>query len=184
MGICRRFFKRQTTPSDIRFKEREVSNGNTYEVYTAPTRSAAMGFLRQTEVREERRYVVVEVPQGTLAKDLVAIFDEGTQQVIEYGIRRALPSLTPSMSKCACCGYPVLPAGESIGESSAELLLTMEQLREKGVGFLCQYCRTLWCPFCVRLDPSSQPLCGICSKPLEVLFEGESPKSVRVFGDE
>ena len=54
----------------------EETGGNRYEIYRSSSRAAALEFLRQQEIKEERRYVVVETPEGNFAKDLIAIFDE------------------------------------------------------------------------------------------------------------
>lgn len=170
MGSSGGFSRDEPSVRGIDFKEKEVTSGNTYEVYTGPSRSAAMEFLRQTEVKEERHYVVVETPEGNVAKDLITIFNEGTQEFIEYGKREPLGELRPSMSSCARCGYPVLPAGQPLTSNTIELI-TVKELQDKGVGFVCRPCGTLWCPFCVSFEDYSLPLCDICGKGMEICRE-------------
>src|SRR5205807_3829377 len=89
------------------------NDGSTYDIYRAPSRAEALAFLRDFEVKEERRYVIVETPQGNLGKDFVLIFDEKTQETIELARRKPLASLKKSMTHCCRCGYPVLPLARS-----------------------------------------------------------------------
>ena len=151
----------------VRFRDTEMTGGNRYEVYTAATREEAIGFLRDQDVREEKRYIIVETAQGCFGRDLIAIFDEENQATIEYGERRPLPEPVPSMTRCARCGHTVLPAGR---HSGATELITVEQLKAKGIGFVCSECVTLWCPFCITLL-EKQPLCGLCERPVVLYRE-------------
>ncbi len=150
--------------SGIKYKEREVKDGNTYEVYTGPSRSRALEFLRGTEVKEERRYVVVETPEGCLGRDLIMIFDEANSERIEFGIRNPLPELTKSKTHCTRCGYPVVPAGRWI--VSPEEPIPLDQMREQGAGFYCSTCLTSWCPFCVTAD--SAGTCQLCGAHMDI----------------
>jgi len=152
---------RKTPPQTegVTFKEREVTDGNEYLVYVAATRSAAMSFLRSTPVKEERHYLIVETPGGNLGKDMIMIFDERTSEKLEFGTREPLPGLTKSTTHCSKCGYPVLPGGRAV--PGVKELLLLEELKDKGVGFVCSTCRAAWCPFCVQGDtPDSCQLCG------------------------
>ena len=79
------------------------ADGNTYDVYTAPTRDDALAFLRQHEVKEERRYAIVETPQGNIGKDFIMIFDERTQGMIELAQRQPLAAPRKSASHCCRC---------------------------------------------------------------------------------
>jgi hypothetical protein len=161
--------ERRQTPSDgdVKFKEKEVTDGNTYYVFTAPSRSQALEFLRAKEVKREREYFIVETPEGNFGKDLIMIFQEDSGEKIEFGIRRALPKLTKSKTHCARCGYPILPAGAGI--SGAKELILLDEMKEKGIGFLCFECRTAWCPFCV---PSEAPgKCQLCGGPMKIFRE-------------
>lgn len=153
----------------IRFKEKEVTDGNTYEVYTGPSRNRALEFLRGTEVREERKYVIVETPEGSLGKDLIMIFDEVSSQRIEFSDRKPLPELTKSKTHCTKCGYPVLPAGRWPGGINVKDLILLEDMKEKGVGFYCSRCETAWCPFCLRGDDTAT--CQICGAQMVVYRE-------------
>jgi len=74
----------------VTFRGTENTQGNRYEVYQARNRADALAFLREQVVREERRYIVVETPEGSIGKDLIMIFDEATNTKIEYGERRPL----------------------------------------------------------------------------------------------
>ena len=156
MGLFR---KRPPQAEGVTFKECETTDGNEYLVYTAGTRSAAISFLRSTPVKEERHYLVVETPGGNLGKDMIMIFDEQTSEKLEYGTREHLPALTKSTTHCSKCGYLVLPAGR-VAPGVKELVL-LEELKDKGVGFLCLTCPAAWCPFCVKSDtPDSCQICG------------------------
>jgi len=86
-------------------------DGNTYDIYQASSRSAALAFLREHELKEERKYAIVETPAGNFGKDFILIFDEKTSQTIELGKRRQLPKPKKSAGRCAACGYPVIPYG-------------------------------------------------------------------------
>lgn len=156
-------------PDGIAFRGVENTDGNRYEVHTGTNRDIALAFLREKEIKEERRYVIVETPEGNLGKDLVMIFEEKTSEMIEFGQRKPLPLLEKSMTHCARCGYVVLPAGQSV--AGATELIVMEDLKKSGVGFSCQKCRTLWCPFCISFIRGSKPFCGICGNTAEV-FRG------------
>ncbi len=138
----------------VKFKVQELTDGNTYQVYTAPSRRQALDFLRAKEVKREREYLIVETPEGNFGKDLIMIFHEGSSEKIEFGIRLALPKLTKSKTHCTRCGYPVLPAGAGIPGAKEWILL--DEMKEKGIGFRCSECGTAWCPFCVPAeDPRS-----------------------------
>jgi predicted Zn finger-like uncharacterized protein len=159
--------KTEDTYKGVKFKEKEVTDGNTYQVYTAPSQSQALDFLRAKEVRREREYLIVETPEGSFGKDLIMIFHEGSSEKIEFGIRRELPELTKSKTHCTRCGYPVLPAGAGI--PGAKELILLDEMKEKGVGFQCCECRTAWCPFCV---PSEAPeKCQVCGGPMSISRE-------------
>ncbi|MGH9386113.1 MAG: hypothetical protein ACRD2N_17685 [Vicinamibacterales bacterium] len=143
----------------MKFKEREVTDGNEYLVYTAVTRADAMSFLRSTPVKEERHYLIVETPDGSVGKDMIMVFDERTSEGLEFGTREPLPALTKSTSHCSKCGYPVLPAAPAV--PGVKELLVLDELKDKGVGLICVTCRAAWCPFCVSGDsPDSCHFCG------------------------
>ena len=169
MGILDAIFKRRKIPrvEGVKFKEKEVTDGNTYEVYVATNRTRALEFLRAIDVNEERRYVVVETPCGNFGKDLIMIFDEGSSARIEYGVRRPLPKVTKSRTRCSRCGYPVLPAGPA--PPGARELILLEQMKELGVGFSCSGCGAAWCPFCVPEEELDK--CQLCGHDMELYRE-------------
>jgi hypothetical protein len=142
-----------------------VTDGNTYQVYTAPSRSQALDFLRAKEVRHEREYLIVETSEGSFGKDLVMIFDEKTGEMIEYGEKKPLPQFKKSMERCAKCGCTVLPAGRAVAGATEFILI--EDMKKDGVGYVCSKCRTLWCPFCASLQ-GHNAICGICKNSMEL----------------
>ena len=155
----------------VTFRQTENTNGNRYEVYRAKSKADAMTFLRAQEVREERRYIVVETPEGNIGKDLIMIFNEATNTKIEYGERRPLdkPCMTPG--RCVRCGYTVLPAGAvgiAPGVTETHTLLLLDELKEKGVGIVCAKCRALHCPFCVG---TGEPVCPTCGERMSLYTE-------------
>jgi hypothetical protein len=151
--------KQSSTIKDVKFKAEDVSNGNTYLVYTASSRNRALEFLRAKEVKEEREYLIVETPEGNLGKDLIIIFDERNSEKVEFGIRRPQPKLIMSKTHCARCGYSVLPAGTRIPGVTEMILL--DDMKEKGVGFWCCNCGMAWCPFCISGEtPEKCQMCG------------------------
>ena len=170
------------TSKGVKFKTKETNANGTYEFYTANSRNEAIDFLRKMPVKDEKKNILVETPEGNFGKDLIAIFHEAKSNIIEYGQRQPLPQLIKSMTRCAKCGYPVLPADPAVDESVERILLEqakpqtgilalkkegasegllLEQLKKHGVGFFCSTCPTAWCPFCV--NPITPTSCGICS---------------------
>jgi len=153
------------------FRETENTNGNRYEVYRAKSKVDALAFLRGQEVKEERRYIVVETPEGNFGKDLIMIFDEATNTKIEYGKRRPLDKPCTTPGRCARCGYTVLSAeavGIAPGVAETHTLLLLDELKEKGVGFVCAKCRALHCPFCVG---PGEPVCPTCGERMSLYTE-------------
>jgi hypothetical protein len=176
MGILSKLFGKESgekqganqLPKGVLFREVENTSGNRYEVYTAVNRDTALAFLRGKEIKEEKHYIIVETPDGSIGKDLIMIFDEKTSKMIEFGERKILTQFKNSMTHCAGCGYTVLPAGQSV--AGVTELIVMGELKKSGVGFLCQKCRTLWCPFCTSLQ-GSDPICGICGNVMKLFRE-------------
>lgn len=167
MSFLRNVFSNKHSHPQVEYKERETTDGNTYEIYVAPNKSVALSFLRETEVKEERKYVVVETPEGSFGKDMIMVFDEQTSEKIELGERKPLPKLRKSETHCARCGYPVLPAGRP-PYSTIELIL-LDELKEHGVGFYCSDCRTAWCPFCV--EQKRPDICPLCNERMDMVRE-------------
>jgi len=167
MGILSSIFGKKAAYPGVSYKKKEVNNGNTYEVYTGPSRTVALEFLRQTPVKIERHYIICETPQGNIGKDMIMIFDEASGERIEYGERKSLPELRKSKTLCARCGYPVLPAGPTPAGSTDLVLL--DEMKEKGVGCKCSSCSTAWCPFCV--DKHKPDVCAICGSKMTLFRE-------------
>ncbi|OGU29297.1 MAG: hypothetical protein A2057_09240 [Ignavibacteria bacterium GWA2_35_9] len=162
--------------SDVKYKEKEVTNGNTYIVYKASNKVRAMEFLRATDVKEEQKYLIVETPEGNLGKDMIMIFNEATQELIEYGERNPLPELSKSKTNCARCGYPVLPMDneeqstkksspfemllKGLQKESVEPFVPLDDMKLQGHGFFCPTCQTCWCSFCVSETKLRCDICG------------------------
>jgi hypothetical protein len=175
MSIFTSWFGSKPRTPGVTFNEKEITNGSTYEVYKATSKQSAFDFLRRTPVRKEGHYVICETPEGAFGKDMVMIFDERTQERIEYGSREPLPKMKPSMTHCSKCGYPVLPASERSTRfkgshgSDVEDIKDSELLKEKGVGFTCTICRAAYCPFCIHFPES--PKCPSCQTKMQLLSD-------------
>ncbi len=147
-------------------------DGNTFDIYTAPNRQAALAFLREHEVKEERRYAIVETPDGNLGKDLVLIFDEKSEETIELGKRKPLPKPQPSAGRCCTCGYMVIPFGRRPdfgGSVSARAVMIMSEAKEKGGGCVCSSCGAISCACCAT--PQDSPVCGVCGAEMSSYHE-------------
>lgn len=158
--------RKSLAPTHVRRKTTEVTNGNTYEVYTASSRLDAIEFLKEIEVKQERRYVIVETQEGNFGKDVVMIFDEATSAKIAFGVREPLPTPSKSKTHCTRCGYPVLPAGRWPKDVNVKELILLEEMKDKGVGFYCSACEASWCPFCV--PPDSADVCPLCGAHMDL----------------
>lgn len=150
-------------------------DGNRYEEYKATTKADALEFLRQTEVKDEGSYVSAATPEGALGRDLLEIYDEDTGSRVELPIRHALPAPVKSMTRCAKCGYAVLPISpDKVPEFSVpvEVVLIEEEydFQENGLGYVCRDCRTLWCAYCTETK-GPKANCGICGKEMGPFVE-------------
>jgi hypothetical protein len=140
------------------------ADGNTYDVYRAATRSEALAFLRGLEVKEERRYAIVETPEGNIGKDFILIFDEKDSSTIELGQRKPLPKPQKSAGRCCSCGYPVIPYrktpafGPSVGRVTEFIIIA--EAKESGAGYVCDSCVAICCAFCAT--PEKSPRCALC----------------------
>lgn len=150
------------------YKETEQTGGNTYKVYTALSKKDAIDFLRELEVKEERLYIIVETPEGNYGKDFIMIFNEQTQEKIEFGTRKPLEKYHLSVTHCAGCGYPVLPA-KSFPEYVTDVLITPEDLKYKGMGFYCANCKTVWCAICGKDNELKN--CKICGRVMDFYWD-------------
>ena len=61
---------------DVKFKSKDYSGSNTYEVYSAPSKDAALEFLKTKPVTKGLYYIVVETPEGNWGKDLNGTYKE------------------------------------------------------------------------------------------------------------
>lgn len=167
------------TFNSVKFKTNEIKDNVIYDIYTAGSHNDAIEFLRVMPVKGESKYVMVNTPDGIFGKNMIAIFNEETKDVMEYGQRAPLPQFIKSKTHCAKCGYPVMPPDPELYEYFERLLseqsippqgilalkkngnkgFFLEQLKNHGVGLLCR-CSAAWCPFCV--SPVTPSTCGIC----------------------
>ncbi len=168
-----KLFRQGNDPEATFVRTQRQPNGNTYDIYRAPTRSEAMAFLRGLEVKEERRYAIVETPQGNIGKDFILIFDEKSGDTIELGQRKALPQPKKSASRCCSCGYPVLPYGTipdfgpAVGSITRVVLVS--EAKKNGAGYSCGSCRAICCAFCAT--PEKSPRCPFCGNEMQP-FDG------------
>lgn len=79
---CKMIFKAKRNMlkpfSGITFNGIEKKRGYTYEVYTAPTKQIALGFLQGVQVTKGLYYVIIETPTINIGKDKYLTFDEKT----------------------------------------------------------------------------------------------------------
>jgi hypothetical protein len=140
------------------------ADGNTYDIYRAATRREALAFLRRLEVKEERRYAIVETPEGNIGKDFILIFDEGTTVPIELGQRKPLAAPQKAEGHCCKCGYPVIPFAEPPVAASSSGHVTRcvvtSQAKESGAGYACPSCGAICCALCAA--PEQSPVCVLC----------------------
>ncbi|HEX4223009.1 MAG TPA: hypothetical protein VHZ97_11635 [Pseudonocardiaceae bacterium] len=165
-------------PAGIRFLKTEQTATATYRVYSGPGQRAALDFLRQTPVREELVYNIVETPEGNLGCDFIYIFRESDGTPIELVTRRPNQQPTPSESRCAWCGYFIKPYmipvdDQTIG--SLQMYFTHDDLRQLvhvGGGLRCRSCSLLQCAVCNGLASSDwEPdklHCRACGSDLSV----------------
>jgi len=141
-------------------------DGNTYEIYRASTRSAAIAFLRFHDVCEERGYAIVETPEGNVGKDFILIFDEKTQETIELGRRKLLSKPKTSVGRCCSCGYPVIPYRKApdlrLTIGKVKTFLIIAEAKKNGAGYVRRSCGAICCAFCAT--PESAPLCVLCKR--------------------
>jgi hypothetical protein len=125
-----------------------------------------MTFLREQEVKEPLRYLIVETPEGNLGKDLISIFDERDSKTLELGIRKPLRTLNKSDTHCSSCGYFVIPGGVSPIKAAWHFqFLSLEDMQKKGQGLFCQRCESIMCAFCATLEGTKAP-CPFCGEPM------------------
>ena len=147
----------------------ERSNGDQYEVYKGPSRDAAINFLRSKTIKEKRQYIIVETPSGNFGKDLVMIFNEQTQEMIELTKRDFLPTYQKSTTHCTKCGYAILKYGRAFN-GNVEELVSLEEMKIKGTGFFCNSCQLSWCASCAQLK-NRQVSCEVCESNMGLLRE-------------
>lgn len=167
--------------NNVIFLRTEQQPTATYHVYRGPNLKAALKFLRETPVKDELIYNIVETPEGNVGRDLICIFRESDGKQIELGSRPSGKSPTPSTTRCAWCGFFIRPYqvavnGDKIG--SLEIYFTYDQVRglvTTGGGFDCVECSLLQCAVCSGLaSPGGSPetlTCRACGGKLSVRKE-------------
>ncbi|MER5184559.1 hypothetical protein ABT009_40705 [Streptomyces sp. NPDC002896] len=165
----------------VQFKQTETTATATYHVYGGPSRQAALEFLRGAHVKDELVYNIVETPEGNFGRDLIYLFHEADGKPIELGERPQSQSPTPSSTRCAWCGFFVVPYKVSINDEnvgSVGLYLTYDELAglvQMGGGFHCRACSLLQCAVCIGLARAGgvarEPLCRACGGQLSVQTE-------------
>jgi hypothetical protein len=149
MGIWRR--REQPENPAVHSVRTESLKDATYHIYRGPTRAQALVFLRQKPVTDPLLYVVVETPEGNVARDFIHIFDEPAGTPIEYGPRPSLSEPVPSTTHCAWCGFYIEPIDlsslpDSVG--TVQVCLTVQEVLSGGTGFRCKSCDLLQCGLC------------------------------------
>ena len=155
--------------TEATFLKRVEKDGNQYAIYSAQSKNDALSFLRDQTIKEERRFVIVETPEGNFGKDLILVFNEQTGDVLELGDRKPLPEIAKSMTSCARCGYSVIPGGRS-RIPGAQQVIIIDEMKKEGQGFYCDECRTIWCAFCIALE-KTRATCGICGGTIDIFRE-------------
>jgi len=155
--------------------QKSPSGGNwVYKVYSAPSKSEALTFLKNTEVKEQGLYYVVETPNGNYAKDCIMIYAEATGGLIELGTRKHLTTPKKIEDHCAICGYYIFKAGAwpsiDIPNVDVQYSTNLETMREKGEGFICPSCGALCCAFCATLV-GTDVKCPLCGKTMKIYQE-------------
>jgi len=171
--------KKPDSPSSvIRFLRTEETATATYHVYTGTDRQAALDFLRETPVKEELVYNIVETPEGNLGRDLIYIFREPDGTPVELVSRPPNPHPTPSSARCAWCEFFIIPYKVPLNDQlagGAKVYLTINDLLnlvKTGGGFRCDACSMLQCAVCSGLASSDgqagRPKCRACNGELSV----------------
>ena len=160
---------------NVVLKRKYEENGNRYEEYAAPNREIALSFLRQKEVKDECFYISVVTPEGWFGRDLLEIYNEKTQQRIELPARLPMPQIVKSMTRCASCGYTVLPVAHDklpdISEPGEFFLIEDEyDFQGNGLGYVCGKCRTLWCACCTDTH-GPEATCITCGEKIGPFME-------------
>jgi hypothetical protein len=144
-------------PAGVQFVQTERKLGSVYHVYRGRSLEAAKSFLRQTPVKDEYVYNIVETPFGNMGRDFIYIFNERDGSPIELGERPLSANPTPSSTRCSRCDFVVVPMDYELNErqvGSVELVLGRKQLRklvQTGGGFRCDSCSLLQCAVCSGL---------------------------------
>jgi hypothetical protein len=158
----------------IVLKRKYEKDGKQYEAYAGSGREEALAFLRGREVKDEGFYISVVTPSGTFGRDLLEIYDERTQERIEIPKRSPLPRLVKSLTRCARCGYTVLPISKEVlpkVDGPLEAVIPYDfDFQEEGLGYVCSDCQTVWCAHCTGTH-GHEATCGICRKPMPPLEE-------------
>lgn len=144
-------------------------DGKRYEEYSAHSRTAAIAFLRNKEVKDEAHYISVATPEGWFGRDLLEIYNENTQERIELPQRYPLHKPIKSVTRCARCGYTVIPCDKTpdfgSGPGTVAMDVVVSEAKEKGAGYSCGSCNALYCAFCAT--PEESPLCSFCGEQMQ-----------------
>jgi predicted Zn finger-like uncharacterized protein len=160
---------------NVALEQNYQKDGKRYEEYSAQSRSAAIAFLCDKEVKDQAYYISVATPDGWYGRDLLEIYDENTQKRIKLPQRHPMPNPVKSMTRCTRCGYTVLPITRHTFPNisgPAEIVITEEKydFKENGLGYVCPDCRTLWCAHCTGTS-GRKATCAICGKGIEPFVE-------------
>ncbi len=174
-----------------RLVEIKKTDSGVYEVYRCASEADALAFLRRRDVPEEKYYLIVETPQRNLGRDLIGIFDEKSEEQIEFPERTPLREPVPSRTNCARCGYVVLKSDarqnlEAFAESftsdpfTVKIFTSLDELMERGFGYRCTGCSSLACASCYRSTQGAiartatgglRLTCWVCGGPVELFGE-------------
>lgn len=58
----------------VKYREKLVKNGATYEVYAAPNQASAVAFLKGKRVAQGQYYIFVDTPEGSFGRDINGIY--------------------------------------------------------------------------------------------------------------
>lgn len=68
--------KEKIKKEKVKYEKTYNEGSNTYETHKAPSKSAALAFLKNKSVTKSLYYVIVETPEGNWGKDIDGIYQE------------------------------------------------------------------------------------------------------------
>ncbi|WP_406499837.1 hypothetical protein OG936_35030 [Streptomyces sp. NBC_00846] len=165
----------------VHFKHTEKNDRATYHVHSGPNQQAALAFLRSTPIRDEFVYNIVETPEGNFGRDLIYLFREADGTPIEFAERPQNQSPTSSSTRCAWCGFVVVPCRIPLNDEmdgTVQVYRTYDELMgllKTGGGFCCRSCSLLQCAVCSGLaraeGKAREPVCLACGGKVSVQEE-------------